>query len=156
MSAIIKSEVVDRVRSFIKDFDKNNTLLKYSEENTEIDIDMYVDMAIGFIGSLPPFIGFDTIETLPKRFESLLVYQAVVECLISNSILYARNDISFNNGGINTKVVDGSRYLNMLQILMSNTERYTRMFLEWKKNMNLEMAYGNVSSPYALLGGGTF
>lgn len=157
MSATIdKALVVERVRNYIKDFGINNTLLKYSEENSGLEIEMYVDMAMGFLGSLPPEIGFDTIETFPKKFEGLIVYQSVIECLISNSILFARNDITFNNGGINTKVVDGSRYLNMIQALMSSTERYTRMFLDWKRNMNIEMAYGSVSSPYARLGGGVF
>jgi len=140
------------LRNFIKDKEDLNRLLKFSEENTDLDLELYIEMALGFLNSIPPDIvvfKIDNIDDFP--IPSLLIHQATIECLISNSIVAARNDLTYNNGGITVKIDDGNRYLNMLQQLYRITDNEISTYKQWKIALNTDAAYGGVASPYSLL-----
>lgn len=139
------------LRAFIKDHDYLNRLLKFTQENTDDELDLYLNMAIGFLNSIPPPIGGFTFATFP--IPQLLIHQATIECLISNGIVAARNDLTYNNGGVTVKISDGDRYLRHLQILFRMTDMEIANLKQMKVAININGGYGGVSSPYAWLHG---
>ncbi len=110
---------------------------------------MYLDLALGFINGLPPVLGYFTYETFPMPV--LLIHQATIECLISNGIVAARNDLTYNNGGITVRISDGDRYLRYLQILYNAANRELENLRQAKIAANIAAGFGGVNSPYAYL-----
>lgn len=145
-------EYRDHLRNYIKDHENLNRLLRFVEENTDDELDMYLYMALGFLNSIPPPIGNYTMDTFPHP--ALLIHQATIECLISNSIVMARNDLTYNNGGVTVKISDGDRYLKMLQTLYRMTDLEIQIFKNNKIAININGAWGSVSSPYGYLHAG--
>lgn len=145
------TDYVNSLRSFIKDSDLKNILLEYREENTDSELEMYVQMAIGFLNSIPPPVAEYGYETFPVP--SLLLHQAALECLISNGILHARNELAYNNGGLTVKIHDSERYLKYIQVLMRMTDIEISNFTNLKKSANLNACWGGVYSPYARMHG---
>ena len=139
------------LRAFIKDNETLNRLLKFTEENTDDDLDLYINMALGFLNFIPPFIGSYTIEAFP--FGTLLIHQATIECLISNGIVNARNDLTYNNGGVTVKISDGDRYLRQLQQLYRMTDMEIKAYTQVKVALNIDGGFGGVNSPYGYLHG---
>ncbi len=134
-------------QGYIKDKAELNRLLKFILENAPDELDMYLYMALGFLNSIPPPIGLYTLETFPTP--SLLIHQATIECMISNSVVAARNDLAYNNGGVTVKIQDGDRYLKMLQILYRMTDLEISAYKNNKIAINIAGGWGSVPSPYA-------
>lgn len=139
------------MRNFIKDKEPLNRLLKFFLENEEEDLDIYINMALGFLQYVPPFLGIPTIEEFPMP--ALLIHQATIECLISNSIVQARNDLTYNNGGVTVKVSDGERYLRLLQQLYRMTDLEISAYKNLKIAQNIAAGWGGVYSPYSRIHG---
>ena len=146
-----QAEYLVAFRAFLKDEALKNRLLKFTEESTDDELDLYLNMALGWLSIIPPPLGMYTFETFPNP--ALLIHQATIECLISNSILQARNDLTYNNGGITIKVDDGERYLRLIQLLINRTDRMIEWYIKLKVSLNIENAFGGVFSPYAYLHG---
>ena len=144
-------EYRDSLRAYIKDHETLNRLLKFVEENTEDELDLYIYMALGFLNYIPPYLGNTTINNFPMP--PLIIHQATIECLISNSIVFARNDLTYNNGGVTVKISDGDRYLRILQQLYRQTDMEIKMYTQLKISMNISAAWGGVYSPYSWLHG---
>ena len=145
--ALTEENYVNSLRAYIKDSELKNILLRYTEENTDDELTMYVQMALGFLNSIPPpVIAYDYGTFV---IPSLLIHQAALECLISNGILHARNELTYNNGGITVKIWDSERYLKFIQILMRQTDMEIKMLTNAKIAINLNGAFGGVYSPYA-------
>jgi hypothetical protein len=145
------SEYRIALRDFIKDHDVLNRLIEFREENSSNELDMYIHMALGFLNSTPPMIQSYTISTFP--LPSLLIHQASIECLISNGIVMTRNDLAYNNGGINVKISDGTRYLQQLQTLYAVADKEIDVLTKIKIAININAGWGGVASPYASLHG---
>ena len=139
------------LRDFIKDKEPLNRLLQFELENIEDDLDLYLNMALGFLQYIPPFLGNIAIASFPMP--ALLIHQATIECLISNSIVQARNDLTYNNGGVTVKVSDGDRYLRMLQQLYRMADMEIAAFKQLKIALNISAGWGGVYSPYSQLHG---
>ena len=149
--ALTEANYVSSLRNYIKDSEIKNILLKYTKENVDAELQMYVQMAMGFLGAIPPFVIAFDYGTFP--IPSLLVHQAAIECMISNGILHARNELTYNNGGITVKVFDSQRYLNFIQTLMRMTDFEIQNLTKMKIAINLESSFGGVYSPYSYLHG---
>ena len=149
--ALTEADYVTALKNFIKDHEIKNILLKYQVENTTEELTMYVQMAIGFLNSIPPPIYAYDYGTFP--IPSLIIHQAALECLISNGICHARNELSYNNGGITVKIHDSERYLKYIQVLARMTDLEISNFTKMKISLNLNSAWGGVYSPYARLHG---
>jgi len=139
------------LRAFIKDNEDLNRILKFKEENTDSELELYLNMAFGFLNSIPPYIGPFGFDTFP--IPNLLIHQATIEALISNSIVQARNELAYNNGGITVKISDGNRYMNILQILYRATDMEIKALTNIKIAINISNGYGGISSPYSYLHG---
>jgi hypothetical protein len=108
-------------------------------------------MALGFLNSTPPFIGPFTWDNFP--IPNLIIHQGAIECLISNSIVQARNDLTYNNGGVTVKIADANRYVQTLQILYRATDMEINFLKNIKVAMNIQNGYGGISSPFSYLHG---
>jgi hypothetical protein len=139
------------LRSFIKDHDFLNRLLKFEQESTNDELDLYINMAIGFMNSIPPMVIQLNFANFP--LPSLLIHQATIECLVSNGIVNARNDLTYNNGGVTAKIQDANRYLNLLQMMYRMTDAEIRNLTQMKIAANIMGGFGGVYSPYATLHG---
>lgn len=144
-----KEEYVEKLRHYIKDHEHLNRLLKFEEENEDMDLELYIDMAINTINFIPPLIKTYKIKNFP--FPAFLINQATIEVLISNGIVNSRNQLDYNNGGITVKVPNGDKYLNHLNILFRMNQQMTEQFKALKIKQNMEGAYGIIGSPYELL-----
>lgn len=139
------------LRDFIKDKTQYNRLLKFTQENVDDELDLYLDMALGFLNSIPPPVIEFTWADFP--IPQLLIHQATIECLISNGIVAARNDLTYNNGGVTVKISDGDRYLKHLTILFRMADLAIANLKQIKISINISGGWGQVSSPYAWLHG---
>jgi hypothetical protein len=140
------------LRMYLKDFDQNNRLLNFTTENEIEYLDTYIYMALSFFNLIPPLINAETLGTFP--IPNLIIHQATVECLLSNSIVFSRNDLTYNNGGVTLKVSDANRYAMALQQLYREIDIETNMYRQYKIAKNIMSAYGGgVASPYAYLHG---
>ncbi|HUS89918.1 MAG TPA: hypothetical protein VMW91_11270, partial [Desulfosporosinus sp.] len=128
-----------------------NIILKYTQENTDAELGMYIQMAMSFLESIPPYIIAFDYGSFP--IPSLLIHQAAIECMISNGIMHARNELTYNNGGLTVKIFDGQRYLNFINALLRLTDFEIRNLTNLKISVNLNGAFGGVYSPYASLHG---
>jgi hypothetical protein len=151
MAALTLENYRNSLRAYIKDQSEKNRLLKFVEENTDDELDLYINMSLGFLNAIPPLIGNFDYGTFP--IPSLLIRQGVIECLISNGICYSRNDLTYNNGGITVRVSDGDRYLRHLQILTTAADREITALGKIKIALNIEGGFGGVYSPYAWMHG---
>jgi len=139
------------LRSFMKDHVGLNRLLKFAQENSDDEMDMYIYMSLGFLNSIPPNVGTHTLATFPVP--ALLIHQATIEALVSNGIVNARNDLTYNNGGITVRVSDGDRYLKHLQLLFRMTDKEILYYTKIRIAINIDGGFGGVSSPYGQLHG---
>lgn len=149
--ALALSDYRTSLRAFIKDHADKNRLLEFVQENTDDELDLYLNMSIGFLNSIPPLIGSYTFATFP--IPQLIIHQATIECLISNGILHSRNELTYNNGGITVKISDGDRYIKYLQWLTRLTDQAIKSLISIKIALNIEAGFGGVYSPYAYLHG---
>lgn len=139
----------DALRIFIRDHADINRLLKFEEENPNPNLDLYLNMSLGFLNTIPPLIQVYSFATFP--IPALLIHQATIEALISNSILHARNDLTYNNGGITVKISDKERYAPILNLLLRTADQQIAMFKQIKVAVNIDAGWGGVPSPYAWL-----
>ena len=139
------------LKMFLKDYQDLNRLLNFEVESAPEKLDLYVNMALGFLNSVPPRSAIFSISDFPVP--ALLIHQATIECLISNSILQARNDLTYNNGGISVKVADAQRYIVPLKMLTDQTDMGIQMLSKLKVSINIENCWGGVNSPYQFIAG---
>ena len=146
-----QAEYVVSLRNFIKDKEPLNRLIKFKTESVDDELKMYLDMALNFLNIVPPILNYTGYEDFPMP--SLLIHQASIEVMISNSIVSARNDLTYNNGGITVKITDGNRYLNVINTMLRMADREIDMWRQMKVAANINGGYGGVFSAYARLHG---
>lgn len=151
MAILTEADYIAGLRDFIKDYAELNRLLKFREENKGNLISLYLNMAIGFLNAIPPLVVSFDFSTFP--IPSLLIHQGAIEALISNGICQARNDLTYNNGGITVKISDKERYLQFIQLLTKMTDQEINNFKQMKVSINIDNAWGGVSSPYNTIHG---
>jgi len=149
--ALTQENYRNSLRAYIKDEQEKNRLLEFQRENTDDDLDLYLNMALGFLNGIPPLIGNYSWGDFP--IPSLLLHQATIECLISNGICNARNELTYNNGGITVKIPDGDKYLKHIQNLIRMTDLELSSYKTIKVALNINAGFGGSHSPYAWLHG---
>ena len=151
--ALSVADYLTSFRNYIKDKEALNRLLKFSKESTDDELTMYLEMSLSFLNSIPPILGYMDFGAFP--LPALLIHQAAIEAMISNSILSARNDLTYNNGGITVKITDGNRYLNIIQVMLRMTDKELEMWKQMKIAANINGGWGGVFSPFSRLHGRT-
>lgn len=144
-----QSGYVEKLRQYIKDHDFMNRLLKFNEENTDSDLELYLDLAMAYLNSIPPAISIYGYQNFP--IPQLVVLEAAIQALISNGIVNSRNELEYNNGGITVKIPNGDKYLRHIQVLRQQIDRFTYNYKQIKIAQNISRGFGGTSSPYAFL-----
>lgn len=137
----------EALRTFLKDRQELNRLLQFEEESRNEDLDLYLNMSLGFMNLIPPPIQVFSLANFP--IPALLIHQAAIEALISNGVVQSRNDLTYNNGGVTVKTSDGDRYLSILQALYKRADRGIEFLSKYKVSLNVNAGWGGSASPYA-------
>lgn len=93
--------MVERVRSFLRDYEAINRLIK-GEESKDRDILFAVTYAIDDINSTPPPLVKSLDQMVASGWGPLIVLGTVITILRSVSLHYIRNNQQFNDGGLVT------------------------------------------------------
>jgi len=144
-----QSEYVDKLRQYIKDHEAMNRLLKFEEENSDLDLELYLDMAMAYLNTVPPAIKIYSYQNFPMP--QLVILEAAMQALISNGIINSRNELQYNNGGITVKYPDGNKYLKHIQILNQQISQFLQNYRQIKIAQNISNGFGGTPSPYATI-----
>lgn len=144
---IYLSEIIERVRRFMRDRAYLNRLIA-GQENSDEDIMQSVDLCISDFNHTPPFIGKYTYQNPPPLY--LLIYGTVVKLLESKGLLESRNAIQFNDGGMTASYMDKDQRTQGWLSHFNN--KYEMDKEKWKKSVNIEMSFGvSLSSEYVIV-----
>ncbi len=149
--SLTEKDYITAIKDFTRDYPDVNRLLKFKEETAPNIVGLCVNFALSFLNSIPPPVMNFDFGTFP--IPSLLVHQAAIEVMISIGICNARNDLVYNNGGITVRPSDREKYLPIIQILSRITDMEINNFKQLKVSINIDGAYGGVSSPYVNISG---
>lgn len=136
--------VVKDVRDYLRDSEGLNTLLSGKEESKDYNIENAIHMALSLYNTMSP-ISSDTVKTMPYGF---LINDAVVECLISASILHTRNNLQYSSGGVTVNDhSQGGAYQGLAQILVQlrNVKASEK---QYKLQKNIESCYSGLESEF--------
>lgn len=144
------AEFVQEVRQFIRDFPELNRLVS-GEETSDRMIAWAVIDTLDDINNTPPLIGTWRVENFPYRH--LLVRGTVITILESVGLLQTRNQLNFNDGGVNVAVSDKAPLIMNWLSMFKTT--YEDKKLKWKisKNISGALTGSGVASDYYFLGG---
>jgi hypothetical protein len=139
---------VNRLRRFLQDQDVLNTL-EQAQESTNVDLYFAMQDVIDEVNITPPETTYTALSEVPWV---LLKLGGTLNVLVSQGILSARNQLTYNDtGGIQVSDVDKyGRYVNWFNVLIN---KYQRSLMSWKLTKNIEEAYGEVPSEYVYVGG---
>lgn len=141
---------VNRLRRFLHDTDVLNTL-EQVQESQNVDLYFALQDSLDEINVTPPITTYTSFSSVPW---SILKLGGTLNILVSQGILSARNQLTFNDtGGIQVSDYDKyGRYVNWFNVLIN---KYLRAVQSWKVTKNVEDAYGEgISSEYYDLGEG--
>lgn len=134
-----------QVRAFMRDQAAINALVD-GEETIDDLLELFVDMAVDDWNTTPPLIGSITVQTHPAK--NLLILYSAALALWSASILQARNNLQYSDGGISVQTSDKAPIYQ--QIASQIMQQYEAKKMRLKKSQNAEMAYGGLLSEYSL------
>lgn len=137
---------IRQVRRWMQDYPGLNALLQ-GEEIKDSMLELFVDMALDDWSTTPPILGrVRSVEEHPSRY--LLMLKVVTMALRSSAMLYARNNLTYSDGGVQLNTADRAPlYMQIAGIL---EEEYQRGKSRLLKTMNAEQAYGGVHSEYLM------
>lgn len=141
------SDLVRRLRRFIKDEEDINELITGEENTDEFLYDCLID-AVDEINYLNMPITEYTLTNIPTELPWIIVRMgATLQYLTGAGIASARNTYTYSDGsGIQATDTDAwGRYINYYNVLIP---KYTKLVTNFKLNKNIELAYGGVYSEY--------
>ena len=135
-----------QVRRFMQDYPALNALLQ-GQESSEGMLELFVDMALDDWSTTPPLLGrVSDVSAHPSRY--LLMLKVTVIALQSSAMLYARNNLTYSDGGVQLNAAD--RAPLYLQIAELFEKQYREGKMRLLQTMNAENAYGGVHSEYLM------
>lgn len=137
---------IRQVRRFMQDYPALNALLQ-GEEFKDGLLELFVDMALDDWSTTPPLLGrVSSVANHPSRY--LLMLKVVIIALQSGAMLYARNNLSYSDGGVQLNTAD--RAPLYLQMASYFAQEYANGKQRLLTTMNAENAYGGVHSEYLM------
>ena len=138
--------LIRQLRAFLRDDPTLNELIE-GKESSDGQLKQALLDALEDWNTTPPLLAPVNVANHPSR--RLLVRSAAIEILVSMGIYFARNDLTYSDGGIT--VADKNKagiYAQYVQKLQADFERKK---LDLKKARNLDLAYGIVPSEYGAI-----
>jgi len=130
------TELISRVRDFLRDYPELNELLDRFE-NTDETIKHACEYILNDFNQQPPITNY-TLDNFPSIPHLVQGVCAIV--LQSAMVHYARNRVNISDGGISLLYKDKAG--EYASIVGGFLEQYTRWKMMFKKGMNLEQFYG--------------
>lgn len=144
---VVARPYVNRLRRYLQDTEVIN-VLDQVQESTNVDLYFALQDTIDEVNFIPPLTAYTQLSEVPW---SILKLGAVLNILVSQGILSARNQLTYNDtGGIQITDMDKyGRYINWFNVLVN---KYQRSVALWKIAGNVDDAYGGVPSEYQDIG----
>lgn len=130
------------LRLWIRDYAGNNRLLDQVEFSAN-EIDKAIDLAVDEYNITTPISSL-TASGIPK---SLLIKLGASWLIQSEAFLQLRNQATYQDGNVQNIGID-DKHLTYLQFSRALREEALTSLREYKKNLNAEGGYGNISSGY--------
>lgn len=144
----IKDYFIDRIRRKLKDYPEVNRLLDNEEENSSPDIEEALSSALEiFNTTIMPITSYN-IETFPVNGRIYLIQFAIIELLLTNSILSSRNRLVYSDGkigGIDTELKGGS----FAELATRLSQIWQSRAMAYKQSVNVAQVGDGISSDYA-------
>ena len=143
------------VRLFMRDFAELNLFVRGEESSDRMLMWATMDFLSDFNGSTQPFTSIGLEEMYARGWQSFAVRGTTCSLLQSLMILYARNHLPFQDGGISISINDKAPLImQMLSLLLSAYEQNKRSM---KTSLNIQQLLDPGStglfSDYSLLAG---
>ncbi len=111
----------------MRDFAPLNLLIRGEESSDRMIAWATVDFLSDF-GGTPPFSAYSLDDLLDMNLQSMCVRGTVVSLMQSLMIFYARNNLSFTDGGLQVSINDKAPVItSMLNMFQSAYEQQKRM-----------------------------
>jgi len=137
------NELVQQVRTYIRDYPDLNRLIKGEESSNRQIVWAILDTLDDFNTS-PPFTNYG-LDSFPSR--SVLIRGIVCSLLESIGLLQTRNHLTFSDGGLQVGVSDKTPFIQSWLQLLRNAYEQKKMRI--KIAVNIENAWdGGVHSEY--------
>jgi hypothetical protein len=147
-----KEDYLTAFRMFLQDYESVNILLKWKQQCSDEYLWFFLEMGLLDVNLVPPpILMCNSVESF--YYPPLLILFATQWALNSDSIRQARNDLAYNNGGINQKVEDAQRWIQQIQMLNQKINALADGFSKVKIDYNIRSGFGGIESPYSLLHG---
>lgn len=147
--------LVERVRAFMRDHVELNRLVE-DFESSDRDLFLGITMAIDDINSTPPMLTKSLDQMMASGWGSLLVIGSVLNVLRSVTLVYIRNNLSFNDGGLMTGGLS-AKAPEIQDWIARNEGRYENLKQKVKVAANLSEMMGGgplgLPSEYTLVHG---
>ena len=134
---------VDEVREFVIDKIGNNYLLE-GEELSTTQINLAMELTVADWNSTPPTAAA-TVVQFP--YKHILMSGTLYRCFMGLAALYARNQFSFNDGGISIPLEERFQLYQALAGMYQAD--YQATMTKVKININMEEGWGSMGSDYS-------
>ncbi len=135
------------IRLYLKDTTEFNLLLEGDYQSSTELITLAMTFAAMDYNITPPLLGEVTPESFPN--DSLLLLGVKAHLASSEAERQLRNQINHSAQGLQTGIDDKQpQYSQLAQTYKMN---YLNLVAKYKQAVNMDAAWGSVSSPYAQL-----
>lgn len=135
---------VSDVHRSVKDQPEFNVLLEQDRQSGDPMIKLAFKLAVSDFNSLPPASSY-TQENFPN--DAVLLYGVLFYLANGEAERQLRNQVNYNAQGLSVNLDD--KFAQYNQLAQFYSQMFTRRSSELKKNLNIDAAWGQVSSPYA-------
>lgn len=135
-----------QLREFLRDDPTLNELIE-GKESSDGQMKQAILDALEDWNTTPPILASVTVATHPSR--RLLVRSAAIEILVSMGIYFARNDLTYSDGGVT--VADKNKAPMYAQYVQQLQADFERKKLDLKKSQNIALGFGIVPSEYGAI-----
>ena len=143
---------VQLVRLFMRDFAELNLLIKGEESSDRMISWAALDFLSDFNGT-PPFSAFSIEGMYSMQLQSFAVRGTAIALLQSVMLLYIRNQLPFNDGGISVSINDKAPLIQATLGLLQSTHEQNKRLIKTSLNVMGIMDEGpsGVHSDYAAM-----
>lgn len=139
-----EENVANDVREYMQDYTYNNELVD-GLEYTDAQIQRAVKMTVMRLNGLPPFIGDNTMDSVPSSLQYAVIRGTTGHLLQSTSLIQLRNQLTYTDGGIHVGLTDKHQlYQQAGGVLL---QEFDDMATKAKIAININGAWGQQPSP---------
>ena len=135
-----------QLREFLRDDAVLNELID-GKESSDGQMKQALLDALDDWNTTPPLLAEVTVVTHPSK--RLLVRSAAIEILVSAGIYFARNDLTYSDGGVT--VADKNKAPMYAQYVQQLQADFERKKMDLKKAQNIALGFGFIPSEYGSL-----